>query len=155
MQVLLDPVLRILTCGKSLVQPVWLGPGSLPWLRAATAGTSSSLRCCAKHAKSRHLVLKPLLLRLVWKSPPTSCQMTPMPSKRACLIAVHSSGIVIWSPSDRRQISVMLLLTRTGSTLECTVVKAGRFFLFALWKVEKTGSGVQDSAAHFHPACGI
>lgn len=42
-QVLLDPVPRIPACGKSLVQSVWLGPGSLPWLRAATAGTGSSL----------------------------------------------------------------------------------------------------------------
>lgn len=43
MQVLMDLVPRILVCDKSFVQPVWLGAGSLPWLRAATAGTSSSV----------------------------------------------------------------------------------------------------------------
>lgn len=46
MQVLIDPVPRILACDKSLVQPVWLGADSLPWLRAATAGTSSSVVLC-------------------------------------------------------------------------------------------------------------
>ena len=140
MQVLLDPVLRILACEKSLVQPVRLGPGSLPRLRAATAGTGSSLRCCAKHARGRLLVLKLLLLRLVSKLRPTSCQLTPRSSKRARLIAVHSSGILIWSPSESRQISGMLLLTRTGPTLEWTVIKVRGFFLFVLCKVENTGS---------------
>lgn len=46
MQILMDPVPRILAGDKSLVQPVWLGVGSLPWLRAATAGTSSSVMLC-------------------------------------------------------------------------------------------------------------
>lgn len=69
---------------KKLVRPVWLGPGSLPWLRAATAGSSSSLPCCAKCARGRRLVLKPLLLRLVSKLGPTSCQSMPRSSKRAC-----------------------------------------------------------------------
>lgn len=42
----MDPVPRILACDKSHVQPVWLRAGSLPWLRAATAGTSSSVMLC-------------------------------------------------------------------------------------------------------------
>lgn len=37
---------RIVACDKSLVQPVRLRAGSLPWLRAATAGTSSSVMFC-------------------------------------------------------------------------------------------------------------
>lgn len=56
-QVLLDPVSRIMAWEKSLVQPVQLEPGSLLWLRAATAGADSSLGGCAKHARGRRLVL--------------------------------------------------------------------------------------------------
>lgn len=127
MQVLMDPVPRILACDKSLVQPVWLGADSLPWLRAATAGTSSSVVLC-KSCKSSYPVLQVLLPRPVPNLCP--CQLTPRSQKRACLIAVHRNGILIWTPSDSSRSLGCSSLTRTAPTPEWIVIEGKEFFLF-------------------------
>lgn len=149
MQVLMDPVPRILACDKSLVQPVWLGADSLPWLRAATAGTSSSVVLC-KSCKSSYPVLQVLLPRPVPNLCP--CQLTPRSQKRACLIAVHRNGILIWTPSDSSRSLGCSSLTRTAPTPEWIVIEGKEIFLFVLCK-DKTQVPEKRTAQHIFTQC--
>lgn len=74
---------------KSLVQLIWLRPGSLPWLRAATAGTGSSVMLCK--------ACKGLASRPKTDSPETGVKITThlLTVNTKVLREKHSNGILI------------------------------------------------------------
>lgn len=134
MEVFMDPVPRILACDKSLVQSVWLGAGSLPWLRAATAGTSSSVMCmsckeqesCAASASPKTSIkfmphVLPVNTKALEESMPDSC------TEQWC---THLE------PFYSGQVSRILLFNQV-CTYSWMVTQGRGFFLFELCK-EKT-----------------